>query len=131
MTGSRTLMVTAWQTWPWAACRRARCWKRIAMVDKIIGYEQDAPEGPWTGNLNLVVDEVTGDFDFQACCGCARGSRSGGPDGRPNRPRRMEQVTARQAILDAFDAGRLLVNYDGHGSQAVWVSDSVFGTRTP
>ncbi len=100
-----------------------------AMVDKIIGYEQDAPEGAWTENLTLVIDEVTGDFDFKAAADALEDLIPEDLTADRIDLGEMERVTARQAILDAFDAGRLLVNYDGHGSQAVWASDSVFGNE--
>ena len=100
-----------------------------AMVDKIMGYEQEAPEGAWTENLSLVVDEVTGDFDFQAAADALEGLIPGNLTADQIDLGEMDRVTARQAILDAFDAGRLLVNFDGHGSQAIWVSDDFFGNE--
>ncbi|MFV2068111.1 MAG: C25 family cysteine peptidase [Pirellulales bacterium] len=99
------------------------------MVDKIIGYEEDAPQGPWSGNLTLVADATTEDFDFQAAADALEDLIPGDLTADRIDLGELDQATARQKILDAFDAGRLLVNYDGHGSQAVWVSDSVFGNE--
>ncbi|MCD4750159.1 MAG: hypothetical protein K8R59_12380 [Thermoanaerobaculales bacterium] len=97
-----------------------------AMVNKIIGYEQEAP-GAWVKDLTLVVDAVTGDFDFGVAVDALEALIPSTLEADRIDFGEMEQDTARQLILDAFEAGRLLVNYDGHGSQAVWVSDDVFG----
>jgi len=96
------------------------------MVDKIIGYEQEAAAGSWTENLTLVIDEVTGDFDFRAAADALEGLIPVDLVSDRIDLGEVDQVTAHQLILDAFDEGRLLVNYDGHGSQAVWASDEVF-----
>jgi hypothetical protein len=99
------------------------------MVSKIIGYEEDSPEGPWTGRLSVINDAVTGDFDF---VDAAEELEALIPDSFESDRIDLDvtdRPTAHQQILDAFEAGRLLVNYDGHGSQAVWVSDDVFGNE--
>lgn len=97
-----------------------------AMVAKIIGYEQDAPVGSWVQSLSLVADAPTADFDFQSAVdaledlvpGYIASDRIDLGDVGPSE--------AHQLILDAFDEGRVLVNYTGHGSQAIWASDEVF-----
>ena len=100
-----------------------------AMVTKIIGYEQDAPAGPWAGKLTMVIDAVTGDFDFQAAVDELEALIPATIESDRIDLDETDQATAHQQILDAFEEGRLLVNYDGHGYQAVWASDDVFGNE--
>jgi hypothetical protein len=97
-----------------------------AMVAKIIGYEQQAPAGSWNESLSLVIDAVTDDFDFQAAAEALEGLIPGTLESGRIDLGEVDQGTAHQMILDAFNQGRLVINYNGHGSQAIWASDDVF-----
>ncbi len=100
-----------------------------AMVAKIIGYEQGAPSGSWTENLTLVIDEVTGDFDFGEAADALEGMIPADLEADRIDLGEVDRATAHQMIMDAFGAGRLVINYDGHGSQTIWASDDVFDSE--
>ncbi len=121
-----------------------------AMVSKILNYEQNPPAGFWRSTISFVADSkytasgaIDGAGDFWAssdelytnplyapasltkeriyynrCPSCPA----------PPYPTYTPASTARAAILSAINAGRLIVNYVGHGGHLVWSSDSIFST---
>ncbi len=95
------------------------------MVSRITAY--NAAEGDWTGRISLIADGSGGAFDFTRTM--SELSQEIPQDYL------LEQITvseedpgsARQSILQAFGHGRLVINFDGHGSQCVWTkSPDVF-----
>jgi hypothetical protein len=90
------------------------------VVSKIIAYE-NAPAGTWTQQAVMVADKVEEDsFNFEGAATevetllpqsmtIQRIFRSQGDD-----------ETTRTRIIDSINAGKLLVNYVGHGSVEIW-----------
>jgi hypothetical protein len=50
------------------------------------------------------------------------------PSGMPRMFIERGPVEAHQALLDAIDTGKYIVNYSGHGSAGVWASTDFFST---
>jgi hypothetical protein len=97
------------------------------MVNKILDYE-DAEGGPWSRRVSLISGEVTEGFDFdQATSALAEVIPETLTVDRVNLNDGFDP--ARQAIIEAFNQGRLVVNYLGHGSQSVWKNDDLFANE--
>jgi uncharacterized repeat protein (TIGR01451 family) len=98
------------------------------VVGKIAAYEGQATNGTWTGQALVVADrDDTNNFtqDSQTV--------------QSEMPSTL-QVTdvftgtvgrdaARQQIVSAINAGQLLVNYIGHGSEEQWSGENIFDTN--
>jgi hypothetical protein len=74
----------------------------------------------------LVADTPAADFDFQAAVDALEDLVPGEMTSDRIDFGEVSPSEAHQLILDAFEDGRILVNYTGHGSQAVWASGGVF-----
>jgi hypothetical protein len=99
------------------------------VVGKIVAYEGKSTNGPWTLNALMVADkDDTENFtqDTQTV--------------QAQLPSTM-QVTdiltgtvgtaaAPQDIIDGINAGQLLVNYLGHGSEEQWSGSDIFDTNS-
>jgi hypothetical protein len=102
-----------------------------AFVDKIMAYEEGPEPGDWQQQVLAVADDrdpAVGDFaqisdDLLACC-------------LPE-PYQAERVyygiaphttvaEARAAILAGINAGKLIVNYIGHGATTQWAGEGLF-----
>jgi hypothetical protein len=98
-------------------------------VNKIVAYEQTPVPGDWQKQVLLVADNAdnAGNFaqfsdDLLNCC--------------LSTPYQAEKVyygvthltvtEAQTAILTSFNAGKLIVNYIGHGSITAWSSEPLF-----
>jgi hypothetical protein len=97
---------------------------------KIISYEEGSDGLEWQGKALLVADnpDIAGDFP-------ADSTRLG-----DNYLSAFTRDTAylpdlgvpatRTAIVDAFNSGRLVINYMGHGADDRWSSDNIFSVST-
>jgi hypothetical protein len=101
-----------------------------AFVNKIVAYEEGPEPGDWQRQVLAVADDLdpdAGDFaqisdDLLACCLPA--------------PYQAEKVyykvthltvpEARNAILAGINAGKLIVNYIGHGMTTQWATEGLF-----
>lgn len=91
-----------------------------ALVNKIVGYERSGHSG-WNDQALLVAGENDSENDFEAdtlalkslvpkTLSVAEIFAGGDPNANAN-------------MIDQMNAGIALVNYDGHGSNAIWGSD--------
>jgi hypothetical protein len=97
------------------------------VVEKIVAYEGQSTNGPWTGQVLMVADQN----DTENFSQDSRTVQAQLPS--------TLQVTdvfastvginnARQDILAAINSGQLLVNYIGHGSEEQWSGENLFDT---
>ncbi len=96
------------------------------MVGKIIGYEQNDQTWPWSERLTLVADATSPSYTFSKITTALDGLIPAGIQKDTISIGQAGRAAAKRQIIDAFNAGRLVINYDGHGSEAVWSSSNVF-----
>ena len=103
-----------------------------AFVDKIVAYEGDPVVGDWQYQVLAVADNADTGGDFAAvsdgllaCCLPA-----------PYQADRvyylvthMTVSAARTAILGGINAGKLIVNYIGHGANNLWAGENLFNNN--
>lgn len=89
-----------------------------AMVHKILAYETQAP-GPWTSDVTFVADDNDAANDFE---GATRAIEAVLPAGYAAHEvfRGTLRTSAGGALASEVSAGRLIVNYLGHGSTRLW-----------
>jgi hypothetical protein len=97
------------------------------VIGKIVAYEGQSTNGPWTSQVLMVADQNdTENFSQDSLAVQAQlpsslqvtdvfTSMVGG-------------VAARQDILAAINSGQLLVNFIGHGSEEQWSGENLFDT---
>ena len=99
------------------------------VVSKIVGYESGASAGAWQQQALVVADQNVGvDFTTEAQFAAADMPKSLSvtqilADGE-------DQAIAQQQILAALNAGALIVNYTGHGSEAQWSFEDLLDDST-
>lgn len=104
-----------------------------AMVAKVLSYEQDPAEGGWNTKLTFVADNADGGGDFVYYSNHIA-------DNYTRFDSRIEKIyynvthttiaSTQQAILDAINQGRLIINYTGHASINLWASEKLFQTSS-
>ncbi|MEO7118156.1 MAG: C25 family cysteine peptidase [Candidatus Limnocylindrales bacterium] len=89
-----------------------------AMVRKILAYETQAP-GAWASDVTFVADDNDAANDFE---GATRAIEAGLPAGYTAHEvfRGTLAAGAGAALASEVSAGRLIVNYLGHGSTRLW-----------
>ncbi|MEJ5311356.1 MAG: C25 family cysteine peptidase [Anaerolineae bacterium] len=100
-----------------------------AVVNKILDYEMNPAVGDWNQNILFVADNPDTAGDFQVYSDAIA-------DGYLPAPYIAQKVyygrthttvtAARSAIISAINAGRLIVNYVGHGARTYWASEQLF-----
>lgn len=88
------------------------------MIDKIIDYEQAAATAGWNQAVLLVADDDSPSFETmsQILSGLLPADFTAHPINAADYP----PGTPAQAVVSQINAGRLLVNYSGHGSVDAW-----------
>ncbi|MBN1260210.1 MAG: DUF11 domain-containing protein [Anaerolineae bacterium] len=98
-----------------------------ALVDKILAYEQSPPAGTWNEQAIFVADNADAGGNFA-------GFSNTIADNYVPSPYTTEKIYlgvthdtsgARTALMNALNAGRLLVNYIGHSSTQFWASEKL------
>ncbi len=97
-----------------------------AVVSKIVGYETSTQTDGWQKQVMLVANGSDEAADFIAQAATIQTLLPGSLAVTQVLTDRVSSSTARQQIVDAIDEGKLLVNYNGHGSVEVWSDSSLF-----
>lgn len=106
-----------------------------SIINKIIAYESDPPEGDWKRQILAVSDEL----DTEDWINFPQLSENLLRDYFPSEPFEAEEVywnwthtvlaEAQSDIQNAFNEGKFLVNYIGHGAYSYWGKKvNLFGT---
>jgi hypothetical protein len=96
------------------------------VVDKIIAYEQSAPEGDWRQRVLLVADGQESKFAAQSD---ALADESVPPSYEVVRIYAASVDEPQDATARELGEGSLLVNYAGHGSIDAWSEDRLFSSQ--
>ncbi len=100
-----------------------------AVVAKIVAYEGKSTNGPWTSQALMVADsDDTESFSQDSLRVQAQ---------LPSTMQATDVFTsavgvsaAQQGIINGINAGQLLVNYLGHGSEEQWSGSDIFNTTS-
>jgi hypothetical protein len=97
------------------------------VIGKIVAYEGQSTDGPWTRRALMVADQNdTENFSQDSLAVQAQlPSTFQVTDVFTSK---VGSVAARQDILAAINSGQLLVNYIGHGSEEQWSGQNLFDT---
>jgi peptidase C25-like protein len=92
-----------------------------SVVSKIVAYEKALPN-PLNRRAILIADRNDG-YDFENATNQLSGLLPVGTPVERIYRARMDDVTARTAVIQAINSGSMVVNYSGHGSSATWRGD--------
>ena len=107
------------------------------VVDKILVHDVNLDAGPvsgtWRGSLQMVADNqeaqdpnFAGDVQSDLVDALVSFPYVAGRTYLPNNASAGQENASRTAIINAFNSGKLLVNYVGHGSTVQWTSENIF-----
>ncbi len=113
------------------------------MVNKILQYETLTPEDAWTKNVLFVADNLEGGGGnfYELSDAIADGYADPPANTRKLLPEEYTRtkvyqgqtcptqnpsVDCREEIIDAINAGALMVSYIGHGSKTFWASEHLY-----
>jgi uncharacterized repeat protein (TIGR01451 family) len=100
-----------------------------AMVTRIMNYEQNPPEGDWNQQVLFATDNPDSAGDFYAYSDAVADHYLPAPYTAQKVYYGLTHSTsteAGEAILDAINEGRLVVNYVGHADVQVWATERLF-----
>ena len=114
----------------------------MSIVDKIIRYESDPDFAPWKNRVTFVADDGLttriddGPTHTAQSEDIARSLPTGIEQEKVYIVSYRTEITAEgrrkpdanQAIIDRINEGTVVINYTGHGSEAVWAHEHVFVT---
>ena len=89
------------------------------VVSKIVDYENGSSAGAWTNQALVIADQNVG-VDFSAEATSASLALPASLTTTKILADGLDSATASQQIISAINAGVLLVNYTGHGSEQQW-----------
>ena len=99
------------------------------MVNKVLAYEQMPESGDWNRKILFVADNTDSGGDFGAFSDVIANTYVPTPyvnDKVYWGVTHTNLTSARSAIQQAMNAGRLIVNYVGHGSTRGWASENLW-----
>ena len=103
------------------------------LVTKILAYEQSPANVDWNGNVLFVADNPDLAGDFYSYSNVVANDNL--PAGYT--PRKVYYgsthttiASAKTAILNEINAGKLMVNYVGHGSMMQWASENLLNNTS-
>jgi hypothetical protein len=97
------------------------------VADRVAAYEGQSTNGPWT-NQALMVADVNGTENFTQDAQTVQAQLPASMQVTDVFASTMTISQAQQQIISSIDAGQLLVNYDGHGSEDQWSGDNLFNS---
>jgi uncharacterized repeat protein (TIGR01451 family) len=100
-----------------------------AVVGKIVAYEGQSTNGPWTANALMVADQDDS-IDFTQDTQTVQGSLAPGTQVTEIFVDTVGVTAAQQDIVNAINSGQGLVNYLGHGSEEEWSGSDIFDENT-
>jgi hypothetical protein len=89
------------------------------VVSKIVNYENGSTAGPWMQQVLVIADQNAG-VDFTAEANTAAFTLPASLTTTKILADGLDPATASQEIIAGINAGALLVNYTGHGSEQQW-----------
>jgi hypothetical protein len=91
------------------------------VISKIVAYE-NAPTGVWTQQAAMIADKMEEEdtFDFQRACTDVEALLPGSIASQEIFRAEWDDETMHTQIVAGMNAGKLLVNYVGHGSVEFW-----------
>jgi hypothetical protein len=100
-----------------------------AMVNKIIAYEQNSAPQNWMFNVMFVADNADADGNYPYLSDLIADSHLPAPFA-PEKiyylQTHMTDISARRAITEGINQGRLMVSYVGHGAFQQWAAPMLF-----
>jgi hypothetical protein len=99
------------------------------VIGKIVGYEGQSTDGPWTRQALMVADQNDTE-NFSQDSLSVQALLPSSLQVTDVFTSTVGGATARQDIITAINSGQLLVNYMGHGSEEQWSGDDLFDTET-
>jgi hypothetical protein len=106
----------------------------VAMVNKILAYEQNPSQGDWNTHLTFVADNPDSGGNFPVLSDAIADLYL--PDTYIAEkiyygiPPYTAVADARTAILNAINQGRLMVSYTGHASTQFWAGETLFSVNS-
>jgi hypothetical protein len=99
------------------------------VISKIVAYEGNSTNGPWTSQALMVADK--GDTEnFSQDAKTVQSQLPASMQVTDVFAGAVGTTAARPDIIDAINSGQLLVNYLGHGSEEQWSGSDIFDTTT-
>lgn len=95
------------------------------VAGKVAGYEGPSANGPWSSDALFVAD-VNDTENFTQDSQLVEKALPKSMNVTDVFATGMSIPTAQQEIVDSINAGQLLVNYSGHGSEELWSGDDLF-----
>ena len=89
------------------------------VISKIVNYENGSTAGPWMQQALVIADQNAG-VDFTAEANSATLTLPASLTTTKILADGLDPATASQEIIAGINAGALLVNYTGHGSEQQW-----------
>jgi hypothetical protein len=99
------------------------------VIGKIVAYEGQSTDGPWTQQALMVADQNDTD-NFSQDSLAVQALLPSTLQVTDVFTSTVGGAAARQDILAAINSGQLLVNYIGHGSEEQWSGQDLFDTTT-
>ncbi len=99
------------------------------VVGKIVAYNGASTNGPWTGNALMVAD-VSDTENFAQDSQTVQSHLPANLQVTDVFTDTVGTTAARGDIVNAINAGQLLVNYLGHGSEEQWSGSDIFDENT-
>ena len=99
------------------------------VIGKIVTYEGQSTDGPWTRQALMVADQNDTE-NFSQDSLAVQAQLPSSFQVTDVFTSTVGSVAAQQDILTAINSGQLLVNYMGHGSEEEWSGDDLFNATT-